>query len=135
MAAGGRLTRDIMPPIRLHLGPLPPMLRTMIRDLLSGEPDMLVVGDSEATDNSMLAARAEQADLVITHERAADRSCLGELIRDDAPKILAISPDGESGKSVRMMREPYSLSRGNCSSLAQAIRQIVGSSIPSTPVT
>lgn len=111
--------------IRLHLGPLPPMLRAMITDLLGPESDMMIVGNSDASEDSLLAANAERADILITQDSSVDQSCLTAVIESTPATILAIASNGDTGTSVNLVRSAVSLASPEMSSLADTVRQVV----------
>jgi|KBSSwiStaDraftv2_1062776.scaffolds.fasta_scaffold156577_3 chemotaxis response regulator CheB len=116
-----------MCPIRIHLGQMPPMLRTMINDLLEAEPDMAVVGNSYAGDDALLAASTAKADMLISQEQTSlGDNCLSAIITENPAAILAISSSGEGGTSVNLIRRPISLDTGGGSGLADTVRDILG---------
>jgi chemotaxis response regulator CheB len=113
--------------IRIHLGPLPPMLRTMINDLLEEEPDMTVVGNSYAGEDSLVAASADKADMVISQEQTSlSDTCLSAIITQNPAAILAISPNGNGGTSVNFVHKTVSLDGAGTSALANTVREILG---------
>ena len=118
---------DSMGPIRIHLGQMPPMLRAMINDLLTAEPDMAVVGNSYAGDDSLLAASSESAELLIAQEQTSlGETCLSAVITDSPAAILAISTSGNSGTSVNLVRRPISLEGTGALALPDTVRAILG---------
>ncbi|MDX1487713.1 MAG: hypothetical protein R3268_05895, partial [Acidiferrobacterales bacterium] len=56
-------------PIRVHLGPMPEMLLTIIGDLLSREPDIVITGRSAHHEDCLREARARRAEVVVAQER------------------------------------------------------------------
>ena len=116
-----------MNPIRVHLGPMPRMLRSMISDLLASEPDMTVVGNSFDAQESLHEASAQSADILIEQERAANhRTCTAAVLSGAPAAILAVATDGHDGMAVNFVRQPISL---NCEgSLPNAVRQLLGGS-------
>jgi hypothetical protein len=116
-----------MSPIRIHLGQMPPMLRTMISDLLQAEPDMAIVGNSAADDNSLLDASSGKADMLILQEQTSlGDTCLSAIVTDNPAAILAISCSGDSGTSVNLVRRPISLDTAGGSALPDTVREILG---------
>ena len=65
--------------IRVHLGPMPRMLRSVINDLLASEPDVAIVGNSQDGRPSFVAASAERADVLVTSQpsRESDATLAG----------------------------------------------------------
>lgn len=113
--------------IRIHLGPLPPMLRTMINDLLEEEPDMTVVGNSYAGEDSLVAASADKADMLISQEQTSlGDSCLSAIVTQNPSAILAISPHGNGGTCINLVHRTISLDRAGTSALANTVREILG---------
>lgn len=104
----------------------------MITDLLAAESDMVIVGNSEATDDSLLTAMAERADMLITQDSSVADSCLTAVLDSNPAAILAISSNGNAGTSVNFVRSAVSLAKGESSSLANTIRQ-VASGPPAEP--
>ena len=114
-----------MNPIRIHLGPMPQMLRAIIGDLLGGETDLLVVGRSEQGQDMLRMATEEEADVLITHDRARkDNLCLNRISAAAPLAILAISDDGQTANAVGLSRWPVALNGGGASGLAEAVREI-----------
>jgi DNA-binding NarL/FixJ family response regulator len=126
---GGRLrqqiARDPMNPIRVHLGDMPRMLRTMINDLLTAEPDMTIVGNTFDGEESLPAASAECADILIAQKHPSiDDTCTGAVLSGAPAAILAVAADGHDGTTISLVRRPISLD-GNGSSLAYAVRELL----------
>lgn len=114
-----------MTPILVQLGPMPTMLRTIVRDLLSAEPDVRVVDSASGRDDCLHAAREVNADLLIVQDEAQEgTSCLDLLLAPQGLGLLGIAADGRSATRITIAREPVSLDAGQRSSLAAAIRQI-----------
>ena len=103
------------------------MLRTMINYLLEAEPDMAVVGNSYAGEDSLLAASTEMADMLISQEETSlGDTCLSAIITNNPSAILAISTNGSGGTSVNLVRRPISLDKAAGSALADTVRDILG---------
>lgn len=114
-----------MSAIRIHLGPMPRMLRAMINDLLNVEPDMTVVGNSFSDETSLSEASAEHADILIAQASAAvPATCTAAVLSGSPTAILAVEADGNNGTGVKLVRRPISLSGGG-SSLAEAVRSLL----------
>jgi len=109
---------------RIHLAGMSPLLRRMITDLLAAEQDMMIVGVAEDDEESLVVAKTEGANLIITqHQREDGDSCLSAIINAPPLTILAIEPDGAAGTSINLERQRVSLAGDDGKSLAQAIRQ------------
>ena len=112
-------------PIRIHLGPMPEMLRTIIGDLLRQETDLVVVGQSGEGQDTLRSAQDERADVLIAHNQPhPDSRCLDTILAATPISILAISGDGRTADAVNLLRRPVALNGGGQSGLADAIRQI-----------
>jgi DNA-binding NarL/FixJ family response regulator len=110
--------------IRVHLGEMPRMLREMITNLLSSEPDMTVVGHTSKTGESLSTAHAERADIVITQEHASpEESCTAAVLSGAPAAILAVAADGQDGTGVSLIRRSISISAEG-STIADAVRQL-----------
>ncbi len=114
-----------MNPIRVHLGPMPRMLRAMVNDLLSAEADITIVGNSYGVEDSLPVASAQGADILIAQERASNPdSCTAAVILGGPAAILAVAADGRHGTGVNLVRRPISLNGGG-SSLPDAVRNLL----------
>jgi hypothetical protein len=113
-----------MSSIRIHLGPMSRMLRAMIQDLLSAEPDMIIVGHSYAPKDGLPAASALGADILIAQERPTAPDDGTAAVLSGAPAaILSVATDGRSGTSVNLVRQPVCLNGGV--SFPDAIRGVL----------
>ncbi len=112
-----------MNPIRIHLGPMPGMLSTIIDDLLSRESDILVVGRSGERDDALLQAREEQADIVITEDSNQGSTCLNAILSGPPLSIFALAPDGLGAAAINLTRRQVRLDVDR-ETLADAIRQL-----------
>lgn len=117
-----------MTTIRVHLGPMPEMLRTIIGDLLGNETDLVVVGSSAPGEDALRQAQKDDADVLITDYRGRQASSLLDGLLSATPiSVLAISNDGQSADAVCLIRRhPVSLGQGGQSRLADTVREIVG---------
>lgn len=94
-------------------------------DLLAAEENIEVVGRSDGTRDSLLAARAEGANMIITHEEAAaDEPYLGAVIDELPLTILAIASSGSTSTSINFSRREIRL-RDEGVSLADVVRSAV----------
>ena len=113
-----------MRPIRIHLGPMPTMLRTIVSDLLRQEPDMVLVARPESGQDAMRKAREHSADILITQEGASERgSCLETILLSDGLGICALSADGRSASAVNLARRPIAFDDDRFA-LADVLRRI-----------
>jgi hypothetical protein len=110
-------------PIRIHLGPMPGMLSTIIDDLLSSERDIVVVGRSSAREDALLRAREDQADIVITEDSNLGSTCLNAILSDPPLRIFALASDGLAAAAIDLTRRKVRLDDDK-TTLANAIRQL-----------
>jgi DNA-binding NarL/FixJ family response regulator len=109
---------------RIHLARMSPLLRRMITDLLAPEEDIEIVGVAEGAEESLVVARTEGANMIITQDqREGGDACLSAILSAQPLTILAIEPGGSIGTSVNLERQQLSLEGGDGKSLAQAIRK------------
>jgi hypothetical protein len=100
------------------------LLSQMITDLLSSEGDIEIVGRADGGGDSLLAARAEGANMIITQERAAAEDPYLGAVMDDLPlTILAIASSGSSSTSINFSRQEIRLRGEGAPSLADVIRK------------
>jgi hypothetical protein len=114
-----------MKPIRIHLGPMPHMLRTIITDLLWAEADMIVVGQSQADQDALRSVRDQGAEVLITHEPAAQgESCLATILASPRLGIVDLSADGRHVAGVTIVPQQLTLGQEGECGLANVIRQM-----------
>ena len=120
-----------MNPIRIHLGPMSEMLRTIIEDLLSLERDIVVVGNSRQQHDVLKRACDERADMLITQSRhdAGDTS-LDAILAASPVRIMAINPDGKEAAVFNLTRHAIALNGDRKTVLGQAIRDAATSLSP-----
>jgi len=107
---------------------MPKMLRAIVGDLLDREKDLVVVGRSERGQDTLQMVQDEQADVLITQDRARnDNLCLDRILSAAPISILAISDDGRTADAVGLIRRPVILNGGDTSGLAEAVREIAES--------
>ena len=113
-----------MRPIRIHLGPMPAMLSTIVGDLLRQEPDMVLLARSESEPDALRSARDESADILITQDGAGEPgSCLEAIIHGRGLGICALSADGRSASAVSLVRRPIAFDDDRFA-LADAVRRL-----------
>jgi DNA-binding NarL/FixJ family response regulator len=113
-----------MSPIRVHLGPMPEMLRTFIKDLLSVDGGIVVVGHSDEQNQVFRHAREQGADMLIAQVGgSADHSSIDTVLSAAPVKIFAIRPDGKNAEVVNLTRQAIALDGDRQAVLGEAIRQ------------
>lgn len=113
-----------MTPLRIFLGPMPEMLRTIVNDLLSRESDIVMVGGSGDIPDPLLQARHQGADVLITEDAPSESTCLTSVISGPPLRIFVIGADGREAAAINLARKRVGLDSGNQATLAEAIRQI-----------
>lgn len=117
-----------MRPIRVHLGTMPRMLRAMVSDLLTSEPDMTVVGSTTNDAESLRQAHAERADIIIEQEQESlEDTCTAAVLSGAPAAILAVGVDGQRGLGVSMVRRSVNIGTDG-STLADVVRALLRSS-------
>lgn len=107
--------------IRVHLGQMPPMLRSMISDLLDGEADLAVVGNSHGTEAALAAARADRARVILTMRDTIDPS-ITPLLATEPLTVLAFEPDGQAVIAMTVQRRRIPM-RGGFKDVARILRK------------
>lgn len=114
-----------MAPIRVHFGPMPPMLRAIVSDMLEPEPDIQVVGRSTDQEDCLGAARSERAAIIVTQDKEQRGStCLDLILADPPLGVVAVSSDGHRAAGVSLVRRPIAFDSESPAVLADAIRRI-----------
>ena len=112
--------------VRIHLARMSPLLRRMITDLLAPEADIEIVGAADGSGESLVAARAEGANVIITQGNGGTGdACLAAIVDSSPLTILNIAPSGSAGTSINLLRRNHSLDAARGSSLAQVVRNAV----------
>jgi len=106
---------------------MPTMLLGIVRDLLSAEPDFIVVGCSRPDEDPLARARDDRADMLITEDRGASgTSGLDAVVVGPPLCIFAIAPDGRKAAAVDLVRRVVDLDTSGQGAFADAIRSAVG---------
>ena len=106
--------------IRIEIGAMPSLLRSIVSSALETEGDMAVM--PAATEGSNAGPAAAEADvLIVCCDREPDgRIAVRQLTRSDAPAIVAIDSEGTSAKILRVTAESTPI--GAASDLCAAVR-------------
>jgi hypothetical protein len=84
--------------VRVHLAPMPPLLQSIVRDLIGADATVELVGTGDPGD-ILGAARAAQADFLVIHERSAGKdACLRSLLDRRPFSIIAIDDEGATAR-------------------------------------
>lgn len=110
--------------VRIHLAHMPPLLRRMITDLLASEGDIEIVGHANDAEDSLVAARAEGANMIIMQDNVPVQEPSLNAILDELPlTILAIARGGSTSTSINFSRRTLQLHGENGSTLAHVVRK------------
>ena len=112
-----------MDTVRIHLADMSPLLSQMITDLLAAERDIEIVGCGVGAEGSLVAARAERANMIITQAQVpVQEPCLGAIVDDLPLTILAITASGSATTSINFSRRTLQLGEG-AATLADVVRK------------
>jgi DNA-binding NarL/FixJ family response regulator len=108
-------------PIRVLLAEPPTSLRTVVRDAVGGQPDLVVVGESRGEVDLLL--RAAVADVVIVRTDTCV-SAVAERLLDEYPRIavLAVDVGAARGRLYRLGPHVTDFDRVTPAGLVSAIR-------------
>ena len=107
--------------IRIEIGAMPPLLRSIVRSALRMESD-LVVMEPAALDGLGARPTASEADVIIvcSDRELDDCIAIGQLARNDSPAIVAIDSAGGSATILRVTAERTPIA--GASDLCNALR-------------
>ena len=112
--------------VRIHLAQMSVLLSRMITDLLASEKDIEIVGYTEDAENSLVAARAEGANMIIAQQNApVQEPSLGAIVDDLPLTILAIESNGSTSTSINFSRRTLQLQSDGANALADVVRKAV----------
>jgi DNA-binding NarL/FixJ family response regulator len=110
--------------IRILLADLPQMLRSIIRDIVAGQPDMEVVG--ELAGQVGVPAMVEQTGatfVIVRHTGLDPQDVIGELLACRPPtRVLAIADEGRAGILYELRPHRIPIGELSAASLVAAIR-------------
>jgi DNA-binding NarL/FixJ family response regulator len=109
---------------RIVLIDMPPLLRDVVRNVLSGEPDIEVVAEHDAAVDVGDAVEADEADLVIAGSDVASSALREAVARDRGVRALEVRSDGK--ESVLYELRPHRVPLGEISpeTLLRTIRAV-----------
>ncbi len=120
----GISARMPMNPIRVHLGPMPEMLRAIIGDLLAAEPDVEIVGIGDHENPSLAAARANGANILLsTLPSDTNDPSLAAVVEAQPLTVLALTPDGKACMAITLNRRELPFGGDSMAGLLKAIRE------------
>jgi chemotaxis response regulator CheB len=111
---------------RILLARMPHMLRSIIRDIVSDEPDMEVVG--ELAGQARLLAAVEKTDasfVIIGHDGQDAPDTLGELFAyRPSARVLAVAREGRTGILYELRPQRIPIGELSASRLLAVIRGV-----------
>jgi hypothetical protein len=116
-----------LPAIRIVLGAMPVMLREIIHEVFSGQPDMAIVSEPRP-DADLVAAVAESgADLVILELVDDSLGPAGERLLRSQPglKSLGVSRDGRTAAVYELVPGRTKVFEASPAGLRAAVRQAI----------
>ena len=112
-----------MAPIRVHLGPMPQMLRAIVGDLLGQEPDIQVLGGRPDDQDALRSAVGQHADILIVQDgQQEDNHFFETILSGTLLGICALSADGRHASAVNLVRRDFELESDRPFALADAVR-------------
>ena len=111
--------------IRVFLAEMPPLLRDIVRDTLTNQPDVKLVGDVRAGDAVVDALTDGAIDVVIVGARQPDDSTpVGALFRSSPrSKVLVIATSGRTAVMYELRPHKRELGDVSPERLLEAIRR------------
>jgi DNA-binding NarL/FixJ family response regulator len=112
-------------PTRIVLADLPVMLRQIVRDAVTAEPDMEVIGEFDAS--GLFFEALNRADVVIAGTREPERSAFPHSVLSASPaaKVLMIAVADPAATMYELRRHQTALGDLSPSGLVEAIRNAV----------
>jgi DNA-binding NarL/FixJ family response regulator len=82
--------------IRVVLSGMPRMLRQIVLTLVAAQPDMVIVAETETTNDLYALSRFTRADVVILGAEGSELPAIGRQLVNRSPhvKLLAVSAEG-----------------------------------------
>lgn len=107
--------------IRIEIGAMPSLLRSIVSSALETEGDMAVMA-AAAIEGGRAGPRSGEADVLIvcSDREPDDRIALRQLVGTDSPAIVAIDSEGRSATILRVTAETTPI--GAASDLCEAVR-------------
>lgn len=113
--------------IRILLAEIPQTLCGVIKEIISAEPDMEIVGEVTDGIRLLLAAGEAQADVVVTGLRDSELPGICSHLLNEYPhlKVLALTTDGRTGSLYEFQLHEVPLGEISQQELLAAIRSAV----------
>jgi hypothetical protein len=107
--------------IRIEIGTMPPLLRSIVSSALETEGDMAVMAPAEVEQGGEGRSIGEPDVLIVCSDRAPDdRIAVRQLTRAGSPAIVAIDSEGACATILRVTAESTPI--GAAADLCAAVR-------------
>lgn len=119
--------RSTLAAIRIVLGTMPGMMREIIRNVFSGQPDMAIVSEPPPEADLVAAVAESRADLVILELLDDELGDAGERLLRSQPRLksLGISRDGRRAAVYELVTDCTRVFEVSPEGLRAAARQAV----------
>jgi hypothetical protein len=116
--------------IRIVLGTMPPMLRDIIRGVLAGQPDMVIVRDTRTDEDLIDVLMSEAADVIVV-QQALHGDGDGRFLhgREAAAAVLCLSPDGRSAALYELQSRRTMIVNVSPDGLRSSIRTMISARV------
>jgi DNA-binding NarL/FixJ family response regulator len=116
-----------LPAIRIVLGTMPGMLREIIREVFSSQPDMVIVSEPSSEADLAVAVAESEADLVVVELNDDTLGQVGEQLLRSRPRLksLGISRDGRRAAVYELVPDRTRVFEVSPEGLRAAARQAV----------
>jgi hypothetical protein len=118
-----------MPSIRIAIAALPQLLRDIVVDALSSEPDMELVGETPTPGELGCLVESADADLAIVACERSEIGSLGRLIHGAPATLIAITDEGRRGTLYELCPRQVDLGELSPSGLVNVIREVAQKSV------
>jgi DNA-binding NarL/FixJ family response regulator len=110
--------------IRIVLGTMPQMLRDIVREVLSGQPDMHIVGEADSDADLLRDLAVEAPDMVVLELAGLGLGGTGTRVLQQRPRtqVLGLSGDGRSAAIYQLRSQRTMLVEVSPQGLRAAIR-------------
>jgi chemotaxis response regulator CheB len=118
-----------MPSIRIAIAALPQLLRDIVVDALSSEPDMELVAETPTPGDLGCLVESASPDLAIVACERSELGRLGRLIHGSPVTLIAITDEGRRGSLYELCPREVDLGELSPRVLVNVIRQVAQKSV------
>jgi DNA-binding NarL/FixJ family response regulator len=121
--------------IRVFLGRMPPLLHDIVKDILTDQPDLQLIGDLSAGDGVVDALNSDEIDVMIAGAFQPDDPAPASEVFLSSPrtKVLVIATSGRNAVMHQLQPHQRQLGEVSPQSLLEAIRGDSGSVVRGMP--